>query len=91
VFELLVNLSSPILELQQALLPLKCYKPGNVPQFLLLPLFTFGLIVESIKELGGASIKHKYLSNFDYFFCGPMPFLAHWIVATPIMAYTMAY
>jgi hypothetical protein len=25
------------------------------------------------------------------FFCGPMPFLAHWIVITPIMAYNVAY
>jgi hypothetical protein len=40
------------LELQHALLPLKCYKLGNVPQFLVLPLISpFGLIVEPIKEL----------------------------------------
>jgi hypothetical protein len=45
IIELFVNLPSPILKLQHALLPSKCYKPGGVPQLLLLllPLFTFGL------------------------------------------------
>jgi hypothetical protein len=28
-------------------------------------------------------VKHKYLSNFDYFFGSLMPFLAHWIVTAP--------
>ncbi len=55
VIELLVNLPSPIPDLQHAPLPPKCYEPGSVPQLLLLPLITFGLAVESIKELGGAS------------------------------------
>ncbi len=40
ISELLVNLLNPIPELQHALLPLKCYKPRNVPQLLLLPLFS---------------------------------------------------
>jgi hypothetical protein len=63
----------PILKLQHTPLPLKCYEPRRVPQLLLLPLssflgsraptpspstiFIFGLAVESIKELGGASIE----------------------------------
>ncbi len=38
VIELLVNLPSPILELQHTLLPPKCYKLGNAPQLFLLPL-----------------------------------------------------
>jgi len=37
----------PISELQHAFLPSKCYKPRRV--------FIFGLVIESIKELGGAS------------------------------------
>jgi len=56
VTELLINLRSPILELQHAPLPSKCCKPRSAPQFLLLSLFTFGFVVESIKELGGASL-----------------------------------
>jgi hypothetical protein len=28
-------------------------------------------------------VKHKYLSNFDFFFYDPTPFLACWIVTTP--------
>ncbi len=55
VIELLVNLPSPILKFQHALLPPKCYKPRNVPQLLLLPLFSPLDSVESIRELGGAS------------------------------------
>jgi hypothetical protein len=37
VIELLVNLPSPILELQHAPLPPKCYESGSAPQLLLLP------------------------------------------------------
>ncbi len=55
VIELFVNLPSPILELQHAPLPSKCYKPGNVPQPVFLSMLTFGLTIESIKELRGAS------------------------------------
>jgi hypothetical protein len=40
VIELLVNLLSPISELQHALLPLKCYELKNVPELLLLLLFS---------------------------------------------------
>jgi hypothetical protein len=29
--------------------------------------------------------KHKYLSILFLFFCGLMPFLAHWIMTTPMM------
>ncbi len=35
-----------------------------MPQLLFLPLFTFGFIVESIKELGGASYL-EYVKDFD--------------------------
>jgi len=38
VIEFLVNLPSPIMELQHAPLPPKCYKPGSAPQLLLLPM-----------------------------------------------------
>jgi len=38
VIKLLVNLPSPILELQHAFLPPKCYEPVSMPQVLLLPL-----------------------------------------------------
>jgi hypothetical protein len=38
VIEVLVNLPSPILELQHALLPPKCCELGSMPQLLLLPL-----------------------------------------------------
>ncbi len=38
IIELLVNLPSPISELQHTLLPSKCCEPGSVPQFLFLPL-----------------------------------------------------
>jgi hypothetical protein len=45
-----------ILELQHTLLPSKCYESRSVPQLLILSLFfTFGLVVESIKEFGGVS------------------------------------
>jgi len=54
MIEVLVNLPSPISKLQHALLPPKCYEPGSAPQLFLLPLFTFALAIESIKELEGA-------------------------------------
>jgi hypothetical protein len=54
VIEVFINLPSLIPKLQHSLLPSKCYEPRNTPQVHLLLLFTFGLIVESIKELGGA-------------------------------------
>jgi len=38
LIELLINLPSPILELQHAPLPLKCYEPGYAPQFFFLSL-----------------------------------------------------
>jgi hypothetical protein len=57
MIELLINFLSPISEFQHAPLPSKCYEPGSAPQFFFLPLFTFGLMVESIKKLGGVSQK----------------------------------
>jgi hypothetical protein len=63
VIEVLVNLPSPIPELQHALLPLKCYELKNVPQLLFLPLFTFGLLVESIKELNGGASTYVACKN----------------------------
>jgi hypothetical protein len=39
VSEVFINLPSPILELQHAPLPPKCYEPRNAPQLLTLPLF----------------------------------------------------
>jgi len=62
MIKVLVNHSSPILELQHTLLSPKCYKPGNTPKFRLLLLFTFEFVIESIKELGGAS---KSVVNFN--------------------------
>jgi hypothetical protein len=55
MIKMLVNLPSPIPKLQHAPLPPKCYKPGSTPRLLHLSLFIFGLAVESIKELRGAS------------------------------------
>ncbi len=56
MIELLVNLLNPILKLQHALLPLKCYEPKSAPQLLLFLLSSlFGLAIESIKVLGGTS------------------------------------
>jgi hypothetical protein len=52
---MLVNLPCPILKFQHALLPSKCREPQLLSPSI---VFTFGLIVESIKELGGASITH---------------------------------
>jgi hypothetical protein len=53
VIELLVNLPSPIPELRYAPLPPKCYEctPTPFPS----SVFTFGLAIESIKELEGVS------------------------------------
>jgi hypothetical protein len=61
VIELLINLSNPIPKLQHAPLPLNCCKPGSAPQLFLFSLFIFELVVESIKELGGASYIPTYL------------------------------
>jgi hypothetical protein len=52
VIELLVNLPSPISELQHALLPLKCYKLRSVPQLLLFSMFTFGFLLSPSRSLG---------------------------------------
>jgi hypothetical protein len=65
MIELLVNLPNYIPKLQHALLPPKCCEPGSAPQLLLLPLFTFGLAVESIKEL--ESIKGCITKGLDFF------------------------
>jgi hypothetical protein len=66
VIDLLVNLPSPHPKLQHAPLPSKCCEPKSTPQ-LFFPFFafTFGLAVESIKELRGSShlpIKKKGFS-----------------------------
>jgi len=46
-----------ILELLHTPLPPECYKTKNMPQLLILPLFSpFGVIIESIKQFGGALI-----------------------------------
>ncbi len=53
VIELLVNLPSLILELQHALLPLKCYKPKSAPQLFFLPLSSpLGSLLNPSKSLG---------------------------------------
>jgi hypothetical protein len=62
MIKVLVNHSNPILELQHALLPAKCYKPRSALKLRLLLLFTFEFVIESIKELGGAS---KSVVNFN--------------------------
>jgi hypothetical protein len=62
MIELRINLLSPIPKLKHAPLPLKCYKLKSVPQLCLLLLFTFGLVIESIKELGGASPTLKHIT-----------------------------
>jgi hypothetical protein len=46
-----------ILELLHTLLPLECYKTRNMPQLLILLLFSlFGVTIEPIKQFGGALI-----------------------------------
>jgi hypothetical protein len=64
VNELLVNLPSPIPELQHAPLPPEVLRtkecaPTPSPS----DVFTFGLSVESIKELGGASQNRNYVCS----------------------------
>jgi hypothetical protein len=61
MIELLVNLPSPIPELQHTSLPPKCCKAGNTPQLLRLLMFTFGFTVKSIKELVGAPLMDIYI------------------------------
>jgi len=56
VSELLINLPSPIIELQHTLLPPKCCELKSTPNSFPSIVFTFGLAIESIKELGGASL-----------------------------------
>jgi len=57
VSDLLVNLPSPILELQHAPLTLKCWPREHTPTLSLSVIFFFGLVAELIKELGGASTR----------------------------------
>jgi len=57
MIELLIDLPNPIMELQHAHLPPKCCKLGSLPQPLSPSVvFTFGLAIKSIEELGGASL-----------------------------------
>jgi hypothetical protein len=55
MIEMFVNQPNPIPKLQHTPLPPKCYEPRSVPQLRYLSMFTFGLVVESIKELEGVS------------------------------------
>jgi hypothetical protein len=77
VTELFVNLPTPIPKLQHALLPPKCYEPNSTPQLILLPLFTFGFVVESIKELGGVSnqVLHLVFIECKKFLISNEPFI----------------
>jgi len=54
----------PILELQHALLPPKCYQLGSVPQFYPFAIFTFRFVIEYTKEFGGASINEQEKTSF---------------------------
>jgi hypothetical protein len=55
IIDPLVTRPSPILKLQHTPLPLKCYELGSALQTPFPSIvFTFGLVVESIKEFGGA-------------------------------------
>jgi hypothetical protein len=66
VIELLINLFSPIPELQHALLPLEVLRVKEcAPTPSLSIVFTLGLTIESIKELGGASHGIKALVELD--------------------------
>jgi len=63
---LLVILLSPHPEATACPSTRKCYELRNVPELITLPLFSpFGLVVESIKEFGGASHGIKALVEFD--------------------------
>jgi hypothetical protein len=55
VIELFINLFSSISKLQHAPLPLKCYKLGECAPIASLFDVHFWILIESIKELGGAS------------------------------------
>jgi hypothetical protein len=56
VIDLLVTLPNPISKFWHAPLPPKCCEPRNMPQLLILLLFSpFGFALESIKEFGGVS------------------------------------
>jgi len=68
MIEVLLNLPNPIPELQHTLLHLKCCEARSAPQFLLLQLFSFGLVVESIKELG---VLQKFSNKFNVGICTP--------------------
>jgi hypothetical protein len=66
----IINLLSlfliPISELQHTPLPPKCYEPGNIPQFIILPLFSpFGLVIESMKELRVHQPKCHFVSKLQ--------------------------
>jgi hypothetical protein len=65
VIELFVNLLSPILELQHAFLPLKCYKPGSAPQFLLSLSTPLDLQLSPSRSLG---VCHNMVISFDITF-----------------------
>jgi len=57
MIELLINLPNPLPELQHAPLSPKCYELRSAPQpFSPSVVFTFGLAIKSIEELGGASL-----------------------------------
>ncbi len=66
VNEVLVNLPSPIPELQHAPLPPKCYEPRSVPQLLLLPLFSpLGSYLSPSRSLG---VCHSNLESGQFLF-----------------------
>ncbi len=54
----------PILELQHALLSLKCYEPGSVPQFLILSLFSpLDSQLSLSRSLGVRQFLHSFLNR----------------------------
>ncbi len=62
MIELLVDLPSPIMELQHAPLPPKVLRAREcAPTPFPFVVFTFELAIESIKELGGASRPHTVM------------------------------
>jgi len=56
VIEVLVNLPSPILELQHDLLPPKCCELGSVPRLPTFRRFHLRFTFESFEEVGSASL-----------------------------------
>jgi hypothetical protein len=62
----LVILPSPMSELQHALLPLKCYELGSVPQLLIFPLFSLQIHIWVYQRVWEHVLCHLMLKATDF-------------------------